>query len=426
MADTNQNIAVGQINPLDQSSLQKGDESNILKNIVSNETGENQNILEDAPEIDQTLLEEIEPPKSILLLILKICFGVFCAAGVASLAFFGSQLTAKLDFITSRFDLPNISNELSSTNNEIINLQTSINLNRFLHLKGVLDEFGYIGDDFLTNYEISNSQTVSSTDRAESKADLVKLRAQLKDNFLEARGLISENIAAPLIDINFQDTAQLDVLFIDKLKSAINEKATLLAKSTDEKAKRDHRNYTQILSLISNKELKKSMISTDLDSLSDKELYEFVKKLNTLVVNDITTIEKIKEKRIRWSDIINEIDLTTMAVDSQYNEDFYDELGGIRYTGYDFDTEKRSISIVGETKRFDTNNFTMIANLIDAINKSNLFENADMRSLSKSGSLADGYVAIVKLTFKLQEGKNSAQPADESLEIDALPDFVNN
>ena len=84
-----------------------------------------------------------------------------------------------------------------------------------------------------------------------------------------------------------------------------------------------------------------------------------------------------------------------------HSENYFDELGGIQYTSYDFDSSGPSISIVGETKRFDTTNFTMIVNLIDELNNSDLFENAEMHSFSKSGSLESGYTASVKLNLGL-------------------------
>ena len=111
--------------------------------------------------------------------------------------------------------------------------------------------------------------------------------------------------------------------------------------------------------------------------------------------------EEIKEGRIQWSDMMNEIELRTIAVDNHYSEDFYNELGGIRCNSYDFDSVNRKITVVGETKRFDTRNFSMIADLIDELNRSPILDNGEMRSFSKSGSFDDGYTATLKLTLDI-------------------------
>lgn len=412
------------VNPLDQIKNKQEQGSDLIKNIVSNETAvEEQNILGDAPELDRSLIQDIEPPKSILLLILKILFGMIFTVSMASLAFFTSQLTDTFDFVTAKFSLPNISQELSSTNAEIIALQTDLNLNRYLEIKGYLDRLSFKGDSFMQQYEIANSQTSSSAEKKEAAEALQGLKADLKEAFEGARENYSKNFTAPLIDINFKDSVQLEALYQEKLKAVLQEKASLIANNADPVSKKDYRNYTQTMSLVGKSELKGLLIQIDFAQLSDKEAYEFVKKVNSLIINDLSTIQAIKLQRIKWSDIMNEIDLRTMAVDDQYSENFYDELGGIRYTNYDFESESRKIVIVGETKRlFDTTNFTLIADLIDEINKSKLFENAEMRTFNKSGSLEEGYVAVLKMAFNLQGDVVTAE--DGEVTPDEIPEFL--
>ena len=117
---------------------------------------------------------------------------------------------------------------------------------------------------------------------------------------------------------------------------------------------------------------------------------------------------------------MEEIDLRTIAVDQYYNQDNYDTIGGIRYTSYDFDSVDKSISIIGEIKRYDTVNFTMIANLIDELNASETFEDAEMRSFSKAGSLDDGYTSSVRLKLTL-EGFIVQELGTEDEYLDEIP-----
>lgn len=379
-------------------------ESDLLKNIVSTETGENdKSILGEAPELDTSLLHDIAPQKSVLLIILKSFFGLLFFASVASVLFFTSQLTDTFDFATSRFNLPNVSMELASTNSEIITLQTELNLNRYLQAKAAFDQFSYDGDEFLQLYETSTSQTSSEKEKKQAKDEIKKLKNDLKTSFLQAREQFSKNFSATLIDVNYSDATQLQTLFEERLKVLIAEKIATLGSAEDSQTKREQRNYQQILALIGNAQIKNLMIRTDFDALKDEDLYSLIKQINSLIVNDLSVIQKIKNKRIKWSDVINEIDLRTMAVDSHFNDNFYNDLGGIRYNSYDFDSTTRKISLTGETKTIDTTNFTMIADLIDEINQSKFFQNAEMRSFSKSGSVEEGYLATLRLVFDLKD-----------------------
>lgn len=390
-------------NPLDsKKKAQKVEGADLIKSIVSTETSKGEEkILEAAPEVDLSLVKDLVPHKSVLLLLLKTFFGILVVVSVISFLFFTSQLSNKLDFVSSTFNIPNISKELASSNSEITKLQTSLNLYRYLQIKAYLDEFSFYGDSYMKNYEISHSQTSKNSNVKEAAEVMAYLTDDLRDSFNNLRDIIVKDFAVPLFSKEFGDDASLQKLFENQLKMVLTERAGELADSTDPQAQRDYKNNVYTTSLVGNASLRNLVIQTDFDAFTEGEIYEFIKSMNSIVVNDLSTIQTVKESRIRWSDIINEIYLRTVAVDSYHSENYFDELGGIQYTSYDFDSSGPSISIVGETKRFDTTNFTMIVNLIDELNNSDLFENAEMHSFSKSGSLELGYTASVKLNLGL-------------------------
>ncbi|MBI5754096.1 hypothetical protein HZA40_03070 [Candidatus Peregrinibacteria bacterium] len=410
----NQAVPTGSQAPAMAPMVAKPAESDLLKNIVSAETaGTPESILGEAPELDRSLLQEVAPQKSILLVFLKILFGVLVIAGLGSLLFFSSQLTPKLDFITTKFNLPNVSNDLASSNTEIIGLQTDLNLSRFQEIKMALDKFSYDGDQYLLRYETMNSNNSSSQEKQMAKNELAKTRANLKISFLAARDKFVKSLTAPLIDENFgsDKEAELMSLYEDRLRMAISDKMKELANAKEESTKMNYRNYQQTLKLIGNNELKNTLIKADFDALSDKDLNELIKKVNSLTVNDMSVVQNIKTKRIKWSDVIKEINDRTRNVDKSFddknfNEVFYKAAGGIRYNSYDFDSSTGKVSISGETKRTDTTNFTTIADLIDELNKSMIFSDASMRSFSKSGSIEQGYLATLKLDLNLKDNPN--------------------
>ncbi len=415
------------------------EDADIIKNIVSTETEGSE---EEAPELDKSVLEDVAPPKSITLAIFRAVLVLFIFVGLGSLAFFSSQLTDKLDFFNEKFGFTNVSKELAASNAEIIKLQTNLNLSRYLQAKAYLDRFSYDGDFYIQNYDVANSQTSSNADKSQAASNMAILEPKLKESFIAARGKLTESFTAPLVNSEIVD--ELDTFFSDdtaineaaaefivqglfetELETVLNEKASALSNSGDSGARRDYKNYTQTSNLIWNTSLKNILVRTDFDALTDEGIYNLAKDVNSLIVNDLSIIQSIKDARIKWSDIINEIDLRTITVDRHYTDNFYEDLGGVRYTSYDFDSEARNISIIGETKRIDTQNFTMIADLIDELNRSDLFSNGEMRAFSKSGSLKEGYTASLRLTLDLDEAEVVLE--SEAVTSDAeIPEFLLN
>lgn len=403
------NNDVAQVNPLDvKEAVKPNENSQFVDSIVANETKEGEeNILGAAPEVDMTLLEDAEPPKSILLTVLKIIFTVLVVAGIGAMLFFNTQLTKSLEFATSALEIPSIVDEVAASNEEIVTLQTDVNFYRYLQIKGYIDRISYFGDIFSQNYKVLASPTATNLDKGIAKSAMDKARAEISLAVGSLTDEYAKGFFVPVVDLEFEEETALKVLFEERLREKLSAKAGLLLSSEDVEAMRDYKNFVHTVKLVGNDKLKNTILAADFSAMEDNELNNFIKNVNALIINDVSIIQEIKEKRIKWSDVINEIDLRTIAVDSYYSDDFYDELGGIRYSSYDFDSENRRISIVGETKRFDTTNFTMIANLIDEINNSPLFEGASMRSFSKSGSLSEGYTATLKLVVNIEDPDQS-------------------
>ncbi|MEK7547553.1 MAG: hypothetical protein AAB540_01530 [Patescibacteria group bacterium] len=385
-------------------------ESDIIKNIVSTETGgAAKSILGEAPTLDTSLIRNLTPPRSLLLVILRVFFGLILLTGISSFLFFTSQLTSDLDFATSRLKVQNVSEDLASTNAEIISLQTDLNFYRYLQLNAFFDIFSSDGDSFLHYFEIANSQTSSEAEKENALIEISELKEPLATSISNIQQIFTEEFTAPLIDKAFSDGADLSALYKEKLIMKLNEKIASVSSNADSQARRDFKNLTQISDLVKNTGLRNLFLSIDFTALSDAEIYDFIKNVNSVIINDLTIIQKIKEQRIKWSDMIDEIALRTMTIDRHYNQNFYDDLGGIRYTSYNFDSKTKTISISGETKKFDTMNFTMIVDLVDELNKSKFFKDVAVRSLSKSGSVKDGYVSSVQLSLTLEDAEAGTQ-----------------
>jgi hypothetical protein len=405
-------------NPLDQDKTPDALKSDLLDSIIESDDQKNEQILDEAPIIDKSLLADVTPSTSPLLIFLKMGFGILALLSIFSFLFFRSQLNTTFDFVKiGNFDLPNISQELSTTNQDVFNLKNELNLYYYIATKAYLDQFSYFGDIYIQNYNIAYSQTSSGLAKQKAKESLPKLKEKLALAFNESKEKILTPIYVNVIereqyksDNEFFDI-DLELKFKDLLTTELNSKATELANSDDAETKRDYKNYANAKKLVGNAPLKGIFRDIDFEAngeegtstLTDKEVYLLVKNVNDQIINDLTIVQQIKDVRIVWSEIINEIDYRTMVVDKYFNKDRFDQLGGIKYSSYGLDTNAKTISVIGEIKRFDTINFTMITNLIDELNNSGFFGNAEMRSFQKSGSLEDGYKSSVRFTLNLKD-----------------------
>ncbi len=397
MEEENKNLPV---NPLDQQ-VEKAQESNLLGNVVEATTEEEQNILGLAPEIDQDLLMETGVPKKGLLTVLKSLVVVILVLGASGFLFFRAQLNDSFSVISDRLGISSIASELAAINSEILDLKTEANFHRYLEIKGYSDLFSYYGDSYLQSFKVLSSQTASANEKREAEGNLVAMREELDATFGKLRELYTKDFAVKLGEI--MSEAELRKAFETRLLTVLNQKADSLKEADEVEAQNERKRLLQTVRLVSNNEMRNLVLKTDFSAMADGEAADFLKAFNKAVRNDLSLVAAVKDARVKWSDIMNEIELRTIAVDSYYSENFYNELGGIVYTSYDFDRERDKISLIGETKRFDTTNFTMIANLIDEFNNSELFGDAEMRSFSKSGSLSEGYTSVLKLDLNLTQ-----------------------
>ncbi|MFA6917717.1 MAG: hypothetical protein WC285_02680 [Candidatus Gracilibacteria bacterium] len=404
-----------------ENTIKKTDDSEFIKNLVSGGAQE-QNILDVAPELDKSLIEDVAPPKSILAAFLKGFSALLFVSGVVIAGFFTLQLTDVFQIVNQRLDIPNLAMDLSLKNQDVIRNQVDVNVYRYLQAKAYLDKFSYDADSYLQNYAIYNNFTVSKDEKDAAKQAMADIRSPLKESFLAAREKLILPLSSKIADDGSNPGVNPDQPFIDATVTKLQTKAAELANSTDDAAKLDYKNYLYAAGLVSNEALRQAISKVDFDKLSDEELKDLIKSVDLLAVNDFSIVQKIKDTRIKWSDIIHEIDLRTIIADENYTKDDYESYGGIRYTSYSFDTDSKQISLIGETKKNDTTTFSTISNLIDSLNGSKIFGSAEMRSFSKSGSAEEGYTSSLRISFKLKdEEKAPTTPTVPVIPISVVP-----
>jgi len=398
--------------------------SSVLDSIVKNtEKGKEESLLEAPPALDDSLLDAIEPPRSILLYVLKGALSMLIAVGIGSVAFFTSQLTYQFSFMDSIVEIPSLINDLDSSNEELLETQTKYNMYKYLQGKQYLNRFSYEGDDFIRNYYIISNKSMSQSDRTKASEDMEGLKEKIIEAFNTAGGFMLGDLHVTLIGDEYDEEFQFRSLFASNLNKTLLEEAKEFQQSENDSEKLEYKLYRDTSKLVENAALLALLRTSDLEKMEDLELAKIIVSMNDTVVNELSTIQLIKDDRINWSDVMNEIEVETSRVDQYFSKDFFDQFGGIQYTSYDFDSESSKIVITGNTKRFDSTNFTLISNLIDQLNESHIFKNVEMRSFTKSGSAEDEYTTST-LRLNLQLQTEALHDSDTSVDIYDLPSFM--
>lgn len=395
----------------------------VIDSAILNEEASTPSLLLDTPpELDETLLDAVEPPKSIVLYTLKGLFTVLIIVGLSALLFFTSQLTHYFDFTASIYEIPSAIKTLEDTNEQIKEKQTELNLYKFLQGKLYLDTFSYDGDEYLRNHDVYSNSSRSDKVRDDANKNMSKLRKKMEESFSEATEKLLFEMNATLISEEYDETTDFEGLFENLLLKKLDSLANELVNSDSEEDQLKYKLYRRVKQLVSNKRVEALLDNTVYVALDELGLRALVNEVNDTVVNELSTIQAIKDDRIKWSDVMHRIETETAYVDQYFSRDNFDVLGGIQYTSYDFETSTSKIIITGTTKSFDATNFTLISDLIDRLNESPYFKNVEMRSFTKNGSIDDGFTATLRLNLELQ--KEALEDEDEGINPEDFPDFL--
>ncbi len=396
-------------------------------------------ILGELPKIDTSLFIDKEFQLKKHLSYAKIGFASLISFGLALYVFFSTQLDPNFEL----FGPPNIGKTLTTVNDQLKSFQTDVNFLRYSTAKKHLDQFFYNANEYLMKYEAWNSapqdkkvELLSALDTA--RADVIgpfdSAREKLsKDKFV---ALYRETDLVPNRAELGEDAAKQEEKklateeFEGFLKQTIQDKKNAISErmkstkstsqnSADESALRE---LTELLQIVGNKPLQ-ALISSNLEKMTHQDLRKFILQISGKYHHRLAFIFQIKDSRIPWFDIISEIYDRTGAIDKgRFKAKLYDDIGGVRYTGFDFDGETGRITISGSVKDFDGVNFTIMAGLIDELESSKQFKNVEMRSFSKSFSEKDGFEGTFKIDLSIQK-YDDIDVRDKGIDIDKLPDI---
>lgn len=231
----------------------------------------------------------------------------------------------------------------------------------------------------------------------------------------------------PIADLAAQDRDNAVSEFQELLRTYVNQQISSLStggKKADANSERDNqlRTYKELLRLVGNKDIQR-LIATDINKMSHEDLRSFILQISTKYPHRLAYIFRIKDKRVAWSDIINEINKRTGEIDNgRYKIKLFNRFGGVRYTGFDFDGATGKVTVSGVAKDFEAKNFSILADLIDVLERSRMFKGVSMRTFAKTFvSDKDGYDANFKVDLELQTAV--ADPGDKVIDLGSLSDL---
>lgn len=401
-------------NIFDESSgaAPKTDETDIIKGILKTEDAEERKpLLGPLPKIDMSMFIDEEYHAKQKLFFAKGAFATIFMIALCTWGYFHIQLSPTFDLFSQQIG-QNVTQTLRAKTEALQSSQTQLNAKRYLITKVHLDNFTYYADEFLKRYEESKASQ-SESKKAKLEEQLTDLKGKLQTDFEAIRANISEpnyvevyrENDAPESDAKFEFNQML-LDYFEGEKAKMSEKDPAAARFEIKEA-------NEIISLIDNAKFE-SIFQGDFNSLTNEDIKDLIGEVNGVVRNEFSILHSIMAKKINWANVISEIENVTSEVDKDYGSGYFEQIGGIAYTGYDFDSASSRVSITGQTKRDDATNFTLIANLIDKLESSEMFKDVNMRSFTKSGSVDSGYVATLKLDFFLQNDEESSSDEKEN------------
>lgn len=373
-------------NIFEKKEEKKEDDSKVLSGVFAKKDQSKENILGPLPELEKNLIGSFDPSKRNLKIV-EILFGSLLGILVLSVGFFYAELNPKFDLLTSLRG-PNTVQQLNNAKNSIITTQTSINQKNYLLMSYFLQKLSYLSDGY------------AKVRRGDDAAVKQAVQEDIITTYENAATKWKEPIAAG--DIS-EDTfkTQLKKEFQNELNQLKKEDPTTSVNA-------EIKNYTAALQTLNNRQLgvifkhNADDMRSDLPR-DDTKLFALTQDVLGTLTNDFSTISKIKLSRIQWSIIVQEIERVTKSVDTLYNTGFFEQLGGIQYTNFDFDATNNKIILSGQAKRDDGSTFTLIVNLIDALENSDLFMNVDNRTYPKTGDEEKGYISTFRIELSLAD-----------------------
>lgn len=347
----------------------------------------------------------------------RIIFGVAVVALIGVYGFFYTQLDPEFTMLNDQLG-PNLAVRFDASNKELKEKQTQKNLINFRRARMLLDGVNTEIDPFQENTAMLSSPYSTAAQKDEALTELQILGASIKTSLAEVQTLLREPLGIDTFSEKPMTPQERDAEFATLLRDKLAQEKNALLAADGKSSSAEARTVDNVLRLVENRSFRSTILSQDLEKISEKDFSAMLAKIREEGTDELSSIDKIRRKRLDWARVIQDVHAVVSKTDPYYGRGFFQTVGGFLFASYQFDSKSGRISISGLTKQSDSKIFSMIANLVDSIEKSKAFRDIDFRSFAKSRDENGDFASSLALEFSLQQGED---PRDEG---EALPDVV--
>lgn len=359
---------------------------NIVKQATNTEQSE-QRILDDLAQMDSKFeldlpvssdsLAPVKFAKTIFTLALLITF-------LSSVYYFGSQ--------NNLFGLGKV-NYVSQSQQKLVNLQTEKTLNHYVLVSIAIDDLS-VRTSGLNAAVISGN----TTEAKKHKAASIQLLSAIKSNLNAATAEIAKDSNIP---VSLADKVELERKKYADLASAENDELKKNAFKNLEKV------YFSAQQIFTTPDLRIMLVDADFESFSDKQLLALNRNILALFnQNSLSQVAVVEVDRINWTAVFNELEKVIQEFDANFDIFTSSPDYTISLSSYSLNSSTQTFTVNGEVKTTDSRTFTLIANIVDALEASNMFSDLNYTTFSKSfEEEGDSYSSNLTLNFKLENSQ---------------------
>lgn len=279
--------------------------------------------------------------------------------------------------------------------NQVAKLTAEVRVQNHLAATLLLDQFSKLADEYFYKTAQAESDYSSENKRADFEQDAQSLRPELLSLLAEVQAYLNEDIP--------NEEMQEAKTVIEELVSALQEKRgtvdeqTLLQDIQDLETAKTLMQSQSFKSMVGS--LNSESGSLNSESATDEELKAVSELFGAINESVSALISQIMAQRKDWSSILEELENLTKSVDPLFNTEFPGnlELNELRFSA------DGSLTVSGETITDDSKNFTLVSNLIDTYETSELFQNVRERNFNKAGENAENsFTGNFTITMELE------------------------
>lgn len=254
---------------------------------------------------------------------------------------------------------------------QVNGLNAAVRVQNYLAGALLLDQYVSAADAYLYNASQANSAYTSQN----KKEEFLHAAANDKPQLIALLGKIQEklNEDIPAAEI------PAAVLVADNLIAELHAKK---GQVDDQSLLQDVQDLQTAKALMQNQTFHDLVKTLTVADVTDEQIQSVFDNFNSLNASSNSIISTIKSARPEWATVLDELEGVIKTVDPLFGTEFP---GNLTISNVVFNADG-TVTVSGDTSTSDTTNFTLISNLMDALEKSDTFKNVADRTFAKTGT----------------------------------------